>query len=134
MLKMKQLFPRSTARNQKQMKPLPTTKAPMLHTPSYLSNDDSIIQSSFNHDELIKQMEKKNNNIRCKIETSFSHEIKKKLRQKITALMNTLDQHIIVFQTRILHTIKNLAHQLVISTTQNTTNQTQAITPFTNIH
>ena len=59
MLKMKQLFPRSTARNQKQMKPLPTTKAPMLHTPSYLSNDDSIIQSSFNHDELIKQMEKK---------------------------------------------------------------------------
>ena len=58
----------------------------------------------------------------------------KKLRQNNTALMNTLDQHISVFQTIILHTIKDLAHQLVISTTQNTTNQTQAITPFTNIH
>ena len=132
MLKMKQLFPRSIARNQKQMKPLPTTKPPMLHTPSYLSNNDSTIQSSFNHDELIKQMEKKKHTLRNRKFIQSGNQ--KKLRQNNTALMNTLDQHISVFQTIILHTIKDLAHQLVISTTQNTTNQTQAITPFTNIY
>ena len=41
-------------------------------TTASLSNDDYTIQSSFNHDDFLKQMEENNNKVRSEIETSYN--------------------------------------------------------------
>lgn len=48
--------------------------------------------------------------------------------------MNQVDQRFSEFQTVMLQTVKDSFHQLVISTNQNTTNQNQPTSPFTNDH
>ena len=41
-------------------------------TTASLSNDDYTIQSSFNHDDFLKQMEENNNKLRSEIKTSYN--------------------------------------------------------------